>query len=165
MVCQSGVEAGRGAIKAVVTSTLFASCADVRYDMPLVILVQQRGVAMPTMRKLTPDEVQTLQTKAKGPRKLVEEQYDAILGDYAVGDYGEAELTPDESRLTVRNRLRAAAGRHGFAIEFKRTTGDLLRFYIPENNGTEAADTAPDTSRNEPTPVGTQRKGRKKQET
>ena len=55
---------------------------------------------MPTMRKLTPDEVQALQDKGKGPRKLVEEQYDAILSDYDVGDYGEAELEPEENRLT-----------------------------------------------------------------
>ena len=62
---------------------------------------------MPTMRKLTLEEVQALQDKGKGPRKLVEEQYDVILGDYEVGDYGEAELEPDEKRLTVRSRLRA----------------------------------------------------------
>ena len=97
---------------------------------------------MPTMRKLTPDEVQALQDKGKGPRKLVEEQYDAILSDYDVGDYGEAELEPEENRLTVRNRLRAAAQRRGLAIEFKRTSGDLVRFYIPGHNGTQAAPAA-----------------------
>ena len=109
---------------------------------------------MPTMRKLTSEEVQALQNKGKGkgPRKLVEEQYDAILTDYEVGDYGEAELEPDEKRLTVRNRLHAAAQRRGLAIEFKRTTGDLLRFYIPGHDGTS-----------EPTAATTQPKGRKKQ--
>ena len=106
---------------------------------------------MPTMRKLTAEEVQALQDKGKGPRKLVEEQYDAILGDYEVGDYGEAELEPDEKRLTVRNRLRAAAHRRGLAIEFKRTTGDLVRFHIPGRDGTR-----------EPTTASTQRKGRRK---
>ena len=91
---------------------------------------------MPTMRKLTPEEVQALQDKGKGPRKLVEEQYDAILSDYDVGDYGEAELEPEENRLTVRNRLRAAAQRRGLAIEFKRTSGDFVRFHIPGRSRT-----------------------------
>jgi hypothetical protein len=85
---------------------------------------------MPQFRKLAPEEVQTIQNKGKGTRKLVEEQYDAILGDYAVGDYGEATLEPDENRLTVRNRLKAAAGRRGLGINFRRTTGDFIRFQI-----------------------------------
>lgn len=119
---------------------------------------------MPTLRKLTPDDVKALQEKRKGPRKLVEEQYNAILSGYEVGDYGEAELTPDENRLTVRNRLHAAAKRSGLAIEFKRATGDLLRFYITGNNGTDALPPAPPTSKSEPTTT-TQRNGRKKQKT
>ena len=85
---------------------------------------------MPQVRKLAPEEVQTIQNKGKGTRKLVEEQYDAILGDYAVGEYGEATLEPDENRLTVRNRLNAAAGRRSLGINFRRTTGDFIRFQI-----------------------------------
>ena len=85
---------------------------------------------MPQVRKLAPEEVQTIQNKGKGTRKLVEEQYDAILGDYAVGEYGEATLEPDENRLTVRNRLKAAAGRRSLGINFRRTTGDFIRFQI-----------------------------------
>jgi hypothetical protein len=94
---------------------------------------------MPQVRKLTPEEVQALQNKGKGQRKLVEEQYDAILSDYAVGEYGEAILASDEKRLTVRNRLRAAAERRGLAITFNRTSGDLVRFYIQgHSNGGRA---------------------------
>ena len=52
--------------------------------------------------------MQTIQNKGKGLRKLVEEEYDAILSDYAVGEYGEAALEPDEKLLTVRNRTKAA---------------------------------------------------------
>ena len=85
---------------------------------------------MPQVRKLAPEEVQTIQDKGKGTRKLVEEQYDAILGDYAVGEYGEATLEPDENRLTVRNRMKAAAGRRSIGINFRRTTGDFIRFQI-----------------------------------
>ena len=76
---------------------------------------------MPQVRKLAPEEVETIQNKGKGQRKLVEEQYDAILSDYAVGEYGEATLEPDENRLTVRNRLKAAAGQRSLGINFRPT--------------------------------------------
>jgi hypothetical protein len=105
---------------------------------------------MPQMRKLTPAEVQTLEYKPTGQRKLIEEQYDAILSDYAVGEHGEAALEPDENRLTVRNRLRAAAVRRGLGIGFRRTNGDLIRFQIVEHserNGAPAA--APEVMANE----------------
>ncbi|MBK9710937.1 MAG: hypothetical protein IPO81_06295 [Kouleothrix sp.] len=85
---------------------------------------------MPQIRKLTQAEVQTLEYKSKGQRKQTEEQYDTILSEYAPGDYGEAELGPDDNRLTVRNRLRAAATRRGLQIEFKRTGRDKIRFRI-----------------------------------
>src|SRR3954465_11261371 len=87
---------------------------------------------MPQIRKLSPAEVQTLEYKPTGQRKLIEEQYDAILSDYAVGEYGEASLEPEENRLTVRNRLRAAAGRRDLDVLFRRTSGDLIRFQIAE---------------------------------
>ena len=82
---------------------------------------------MPNFRKLEPEEVKTIENKGKGQRKLTEEQYDAILADYEVGDYGEAMLDAGDNRLTVRNRLKAAAKRGGVAIDFRRTQGDVLR--------------------------------------
>ena len=87
---------------------------------------------MPQVRKLAPEEVQTIQNKGKGQRKLVEEEYDAIMGEYEVGEYGEAILEPEENRLTVRNRLRAAVGRRDLEIVFRRTSGDIIRFQIAE---------------------------------
>ena len=93
---------------------------------------------MPQVRKLAPEEVQTLQNKGKGQRKLIEEQYDAILSDYAVGEYGEAILDPEENRLTVRNRMKAAAGRRNIGIEFRRTSGDMIRFKIIESSSSPA---------------------------
>lgn len=87
---------------------------------------------MPQVRKLAPEEVQDIQNKGKGLRKLVEEQYDAILSDYEVGEYGEAILDPEENRLTVRNRMKAAASRRNIGIDFRRTSGDLIRFKIIE---------------------------------
>jgi hypothetical protein len=85
---------------------------------------------MPRVRKLAPEEVQVIENKGKGLRKITEEQYDAFLSDYEVGDYGEAELEGDEKRLTVRNRLKAAAKRRDIGIDFKRTQGDIIRFKI-----------------------------------
>ena len=85
---------------------------------------------MPNFRKLEPEEVQQIENKGKGLRKLIEEQYDAILGEYSIGDYGEATLEIDENRLTVRNRMKAAARRRNLAINFRRTKEDILRFQI-----------------------------------
>src|SRR5215210_1179785 len=87
---------------------------------------------MPQVRKLDPEEVKAYQDKGKGLRKLTEEQYDAILADFEVGEYGKATLEPDENRLTVRNRFKAAAGRRSLGINFRRTTGDFIRFQIVE---------------------------------
>jgi hypothetical protein len=87
---------------------------------------------MPSFRKLEPDEVKTYENKGKGTRKLTEELYDSILADYEIGDYGEATLDDGENRLTVRNRLKAAATRRGLGINFRRTTGDLIHFQVTE---------------------------------
>ena len=99
---------------------------------------------MPSVRKLSADEVWALENKGKGQRKLIEEQYDAILSDYAEGEYGEAVLEPGENRLTVRNRLKAAARRRNLAIDFRRTKEDLLRFQVvPPSTPEPAAPEAP----------------------
>lgn len=97
---------------------------------------------MPTVRKLAPQEVVALNNKGKGQRKRVEEEYDAILGEYGTGDYGEATLEPGENRLTVRNRLKAAARRRSIAIEFSRTSGELLRFKIAAASASLASEPA-----------------------
>jgi hypothetical protein len=116
---------------------------------------------MPQVRKLAPDEVQAIQNKGKGQRKLTEEQYDAILSDYEVGDYGEGTLDEGENRLTVRNRLRAAAARRSVGIEFRRTSGDLVRFQIVvlgNGNGNGAPEEPPPVVSSEP-PAPAKRKG------
>jgi len=88
---------------------------------------------MPTLRKLAPEEVQAIENKGTGTRKLAAQQYDGFLSGYEVGDYGEAQLDAGEKRLTVRNRLKAAAGRRDVGIEFKRTAGGIIRFKIVEH--------------------------------
>ena len=90
---------------------------------------------MPTVRKLAPDEIQTIENKGKGLRKLTEEQYDRFLAEYDAGEYGEAELGDDEKRLTVRNRFKAAATRRGLGINFLRTQGAILRFKVIAGDG------------------------------
>ena len=118
---------------------------------------------MPQVRKLAPEEVQTIENKGKGTRKLTEELYDSILSDYEVGDYGEAVLDEGENRLTVRNRLKAAAGRRSVGVEFRRTNGDLIRFRIIEHgssdgNGAAAIIEVPAVVSSEP-PAPVKRKG------
>ncbi|HEU5013692.1 MAG TPA: hypothetical protein VFT66_14295 [Roseiflexaceae bacterium] len=90
---------------------------------------------MPNIRKLAPEEVQVIEHKNKGIRKQVEEQYNALLKPFEIGDYGEARLDSDDNRLTVRNRLRAAANRRDLEIEFKRVRGDFIRFKLIRQNG------------------------------
>jgi hypothetical protein len=87
---------------------------------------------MPNFRKLDPTEVQVIENKGIGLRKQTEKLYDSILADYEVGEYGEAVLDEGENRLTVRNRMKAAATRRGIALDFRRTQGDLIRFKVVE---------------------------------
>lgn len=101
---------------------------------------------MPTVRKLAPQEIETIENKGKGLRKIIADQYDRFLADYDVGDYGEAVLDEDENRLTVRNRFKAAAGRRNVGLQFLRTTGDVIRFKVIPANGDEAVETAPVSS-------------------
>jgi hypothetical protein len=104
---------------------------------------------MPSIRKLSPAEVDALRNPRKGQRKTIEEEYDAILSEYNLGDYGVAELGDEEKRLTVRNRLRRAAERRGLSISFRRTKGPKLRFQII---GNDAAPIAPAPIVHDPVP-------------
>jgi hypothetical protein len=113
---------------------------------------------MPSFRKLDPEEVKAQQDKGKGQRKIVEEQYDAILADYAIGDYGEATLDESDNRLTVRNRLKAAATRRGADINFRRTQGNLLRFQIVDHSNGAAIEEPPAVVSSEP-PAPPKKKG------
>jgi hypothetical protein len=109
---------------------------------------------MPTIRKLAPQEIEVIEGTRKGPRKLIEEQYDGFLGDYDIGDYGEAIIDEDEKRLTVRNRFKAAASRRDVGLHFLRTTGDIIRFRVVLADGNGVAAPAPEPApQPEPTPV------------
>jgi hypothetical protein len=118
------------------------------------IVVAAKGVLkMPTIRKLTEQEVQTLENKGKGQRQLVEEQYDGFLADYGPGDYGEAELDEGENRLTVRNRFKAAAARRGLGLTFPRTTGNVIRFRVAPTVEAEVAPEPEPAAEPEPPPT------------
>jgi len=114
---------------------------------------------MPQVRKLAPEEVKTLENKGKGQRKLTEEEYNAFLSDYEVGDYGEATLDEGENRLTVRNRLKAAAGRRNIGIEFRRTQGNIVRFKIVGHDNGNVAPVAPPPVISSEPPTPPKRKG------
>lgn len=88
---------------------------------------------MPSIRKLAPAEVQAIETKAKGARKLTEELYDQVIAEFAAGEYGEIVPDPGENRLTARNRLTAAAKRRNVKLTFLRTRGEAMRFKIDDD--------------------------------
>jgi hypothetical protein len=86
---------------------------------------------MPKVRRLEQDEVATLERKP-GVHVQTAALLDRLLEPFSIGDYGEATLEPEENRLTMRNRLRAAAERKGVALRLLRTPrdGDTLRFQV-----------------------------------
>jgi hypothetical protein len=87
---------------------------------------------MPTVRKLDDDEVRGIERKTLGQRKAAEVEYDRLLADFGPGDYGEVQLDAGEKRLTVRNRLKAAAARRepSLALDFRRTRGEMIRLSV-----------------------------------
>lgn len=80
---------------------------------------------MPRFRKLSPAEIPakapTLSTRAQ-----VAQSYDALLADFAIGDYGRVELVDGERRNIVRSRLHAAARRRGVQLRFRPGPGPLI---------------------------------------
>ena len=117
---------------------------------------------MPNVRKLSPEEVRTLENRGKGQRKIIEEEYDAFLSDYQEDEYGEADLDPSENRLTVRNRLKAAALRRNLGLDFKRTTGNLLRFKVVSASAAAAAKASNSGARASAGSPGAKGRGRKR---
>jgi len=73
---------------------------------------------MPSFRKLNPDEIAAAQ-RPISDRALVAQQYDALLVDFVIGEYGRAELVDGERRDIVRSRLHAAARWRGLALRFR----------------------------------------------
>jgi hypothetical protein len=85
---------------------------------------------MPTFKRYTAEELESLTAKPKSERAQSQAEYQGYLAELSVGDGGE--LTPEEGekRLTVKNRLKAAAKASGKEIEFLRTRGEAVRFKV-----------------------------------
>jgi hypothetical protein len=97
---------------------------------------------MPTVRKLTAEEVVDLERKrGKGDtaRTDIARQYDQFLIEFEPNEHGEVQLNEGENKLNIRNKLRAAAERHGLRLEFIRANGIVVRFKVLSENGTEEA--------------------------
>lgn len=118
---------------------------------------------MPTIRKLSSDEITAHKTAKLSPRQQTAHQYDALLADFSPGEWAEVDLDDGDNRLTVRNRLEAAATRRGLHLAFRRSSGTIVRFAIeaappaPVEETPPAATPEPDP---EPTPAPKKR-GRK----
>jgi hypothetical protein len=98
---------------------------------------------MPTIRKLTAEEVAELERKtSKGDnaRAEIAQQYDQFLIEFGPNQLGEVQLDEGENKLNIRNRLRSAAERRGLKLEFIRTNGIVVRFKVLSENGDEATE-------------------------
>lgn len=108
---------------------------------------------MPTIRKMTQEEVEDFKGHKLSQRQRTAREYDAMVEGFQTGEWGEVVLSEADNRLTVRSRLQAAAERHGVALAFQRTQGMFLRFeVIPAEVREEPA--------NDPTPAPKRRGGR-----
>jgi hypothetical protein len=105
---------------------------------------------MPHVRKLTTDEVHSVEQQSKCRRRLTTELYDSLLAEFSAGDYGEVAVKANENRTIVRNRLHAAAARRGLALRFLHARRRQLRFRVepqPEAGVERLAISASDLSR------------------
>jgi hypothetical protein len=93
---------------------------------------------MPQFRRLSAHEVEREIHRRSSVRQVVAQEYDGYVRAFDPGDYGEATIAAEEKRLTVRNRLQAAAARRGLTLAFLRVRGgDLLRFVVSERAAPE----------------------------
>jgi hypothetical protein len=123
---------------------------------------------MPTVRKLSSEEIQAQQDKGKGRHQLTSECYDRAIADFAPGNYGELLPDPGEKRLTANLRLKQAAQRRGFTIRFLRSSGEALLFKVGEGEtqpaAAPAAITPPEPVKVEAPPAPKRRGGRPKKQ-
>lgn len=85
---------------------------------------------MPNVRKLTAEEVQTVERGKPSQRKQVEALYDAIAAQFGPGEWGEVNLAEGEIKPTVRSNVRKAFMRRGLDVTWKRGTADTLKFRV-----------------------------------
>lgn len=98
---------------------------------------------MPTIRKVDATEAEGWEkngNKNTGARKIVAAEYDAYFADVVSGDFLNFDLSDDEKRLTVKNRIHAAATRKGLGVRFIRTKGNSVRVEVVSKEIGAAAD-------------------------
>jgi hypothetical protein len=83
---------------------------------------------VPTITKLNPDAVATLQGVSE--RQRIAARYDALLADFAANEWGDVLLEDGDDRAVVSRRLKAAAARRGLALRFRQRRDDRLRFQL-----------------------------------
>jgi hypothetical protein len=83
---------------------------------------------MPSFRKLSAAETAALERSPLAERAAQMLAYDALLADFAPGDYGQVELGDEDSRMAVLRRLHAAADRRGWRLAFN--PGPTLIFCV-----------------------------------
>ncbi|RME83371.1 MAG: hypothetical protein D6775_08290 [Caldilineae bacterium] len=88
---------------------------------------------MPTFEKLSKDEVEEIleakrRGRGKSQRERILEKYVEQLEGLAVGEGMAIRLEESDNRQTVKNRIRRAASRLGYEIEFIRSRG-VIRIY------------------------------------
>lgn len=88
---------------------------------------------MPTFEKLSKDEVDDIldakrRGRGKSQRERILENYMEQLEGLEVGEGIAVKPKEDDNRQTVKNRLKRAAARLGYEIEFIRSRG-VIRVY------------------------------------
>ena len=85
---------------------------------------------MPTIRKLSHEEITAREAAKLSVRKQNARQYDTMLADFEPGDWGEIGLEEGDKRTSIRTRLLAAAERRGFTIAIRRGSASMVRFEV-----------------------------------
>jgi len=85
-----------------------------------------KEVTVPSFRKVDPAELQVSAARPPSERARIAQEYDALLEGFAVGDHGHAEVGEGERRVSVRQRLQAAARRRNLALRFRPGRGPLI---------------------------------------
>lgn len=109
---------------------------------------------MPSIRKLSPDEVHERKHGKPSQRSVVSREYDTMLGQFDIGDWGEVVVDPSEKRLTIRNRLQSAAERKNVKIRFFRTQGPVIRFEVQSPSSDDEGTAGDDDEEYLPQPDG-----------